>query len=141
MNGTILLETLQDVLPEDVIEAAANDLGVVLRERKLDVTRLVASLVLSNGSDDIGVLAEAYRRYNSGAASRVVRGAFYAWLDDELARLMECLLRRALDSVATLPTLLPGVLGAGVEDWPVMTKREVATRLAERIAAALAAQR
>ncbi len=26
---------------------------------------------------------------------------------------------------------------AGVEDWPAMTKREVATRLAERIAAAL----
>jgi phosphopantothenoylcysteine decarboxylase/phosphopantothenate--cysteine ligase len=29
----------------------------------------------------------------------------------------------------------------GIEDWPVMTKREVATRLAERIAAALGARR
>ena len=29
--------------------------------------------------------------------------------------------------------------GEGVEDWPVMTKREVAARLAERIAAAPAA--
>ena len=29
--------------------------------------------------------------------------------------------------------------GDGVEDWPAMTKREVATRLAERIAAKLAA--
>jgi len=128
MNGTILLETLQDVLPEDVIEAAATDLGVVLRERKLDVTRLVTSLVLSNGSDDIGVLAEALRRYNSGTAGRVVRGAFYAWLDDELARLMECLLRRALDSVAKLPTLLPGVLGAGVEDWRVFDSETITLR-------------
>jgi hypothetical protein len=42
MNGTVLLETLQELLPGDVIEAAANDLGVVQRERKLDITRLVA---------------------------------------------------------------------------------------------------
>jgi hypothetical protein len=128
MNGTMLLETLQDVLPEDVIEAAANDLGVVLRERKLDVARLVASLVLSNGSDDIGVLAEAHRRYNSGSDNRVVRGAFYSWLDDELALLMERLLRRALDSVATLPTLLPGILGTGVEDWRVFDSETITLR-------------
>ena len=119
MNGTVLLETLQGLLPDDVIEAAANDLGVVQRERKLDVARLVASLVLSNGSDDTGALAEAHRRYNGGSDDRVVRGAFYLWLDDELARLMEHLLRRALDSVAALPPLLPGILGAGGTDWRV----------------------
>jgi putative transposase len=128
MNGTVLLETLQGLLPGDVIEAAANDLGVVQRERKLDVARLVASLVLSNGSDDIGVLAEAHRRYNSGADDRVVRGAFYSWLDDELARLMERLLQRALDHVATLPPLLPGVLGASVTDWRVFDSETITLR-------------
>lgn len=112
MNGTVLLETSQELLPANVIETAASELGVVVRERKLDVARLVASLVLSNGSDDIGVLAEAMRVYNSEADDPVVRGAFYVWLDDELALLMERLLRRALDRVAEAPLLLPGILGS-----------------------------
>jgi hypothetical protein len=131
MNGTILLETLQGVLPKDVIAQEASDLGVVLRGRKLDVPRLVDSLVLSNGSDDSGVLADAMRRYNDGAVDardRVVRGAFYAWLDDELAQLMERLLRRALDHVATLPPLLPGLLGTGVKDWRVFDSETVTLR-------------
>ena len=128
MNGTILLETLQDVLPNGEIEAAANDLGVVLRERKLDIARLVGSLVLSNGSDDIGVLADALRRYNCGSDDRVVRGAFYAWLDDELARLMKHLLEHALGAAAKLPPLLPGILGAGVTDWRVFDSETITLR-------------
>jgi hypothetical protein len=130
MDGTILKETLQAILPNDEIEAAARSVGVVLRERKLDVARLVGSLVLSNGSDDSGVLAEAMRRYNQGAEDRVVRGAFYAWLDDEMARLMERLLRRALDYAAALPPLLPGILGVGVKDWRVIDSETITLRTA-----------
>jgi hypothetical protein len=83
MDGTILRETLQAVLPESVIEQLAEKLGVVERIRKREIVKLVYSLVLSAGSDDSGVLAEAMKRYNTEARDRVVRGAFYAWLDDD----------------------------------------------------------
>ena len=85
MDGTILRETLQAILPESIIEQYAEKLGVVERSRKRDIVKLVYSLVLSAGSDDSGVLADAMKRYNTEARERVVRGAFYAWLDDEMA--------------------------------------------------------
>ena len=56
--------------------------------RKREIVKLVYALVLSASSDDSGVLAAAMKRYNTEARGRVVRGAFYAWLDDEMANLM-----------------------------------------------------
>ncbi len=128
MNGKSLRETLQAVLPDEEIEATARAIGVVMRQRKLDVAKLVDSLVLSSGSDDSGVLADALRYYNQETGDGVVRGAFYAWLDDEMARLMERLLRHALDYAARLPPLLPGILGVGVEDWRVFDSETITLR-------------
>lgn len=130
MNGKSLRETLQAVLPDEEIEATARAVGVVMRERKLDIAKLVGSLVLSNGSDDSGVLAEALRRYNQGQGTNdhVVRGAFYAWLDDEMAQLMERVLEHVLDYAAALPPLLPGILGVGVEDWRVFDSETITLR-------------
>jgi hypothetical protein len=62
------------------------------------------------------VLAEAMKRYNTEARERVVRGAFYAWLDDEMADLMERLVEEAIGYAWSQPALLPGILGT-VEDW------------------------
>jgi putative transposase len=127
MDGTILRETLQAILPESMIEQHAETLGVVERTRKRDITRLVYSLVLSAGSDDSGVLSEAMKRYNTGAKKRVVRGAFYAWLDDEMADLMECLVEAAMNYGASLPVFLPGILG-GVRDWLIFDSETVTLR-------------
>ena len=96
MDGTILQETLQAILPKTTIENGAEELGVVERTRKREIEKLVYSLVLSAGSDDSGVLADAFRRYNTEAHHRVVRGAFYAWLDKEMAELMEHLVKEAV---------------------------------------------
>ena len=127
MDGTILRETLQAILPAESIEKAAWELGVVQRERKLDLEKLVISLVLSGGSDDSGVLADALRRYRSEAASDIVRGAFYAWLDDRMAGLMERLLASAMEYVSSLPAHLPGIL-AGVDDWVAFDSETVTLR-------------
>ena len=62
MNGTILRETLQAILPIETINDLASWHGVVERDRKLDVPSLVVALVLTVGSDDSGRLADAYRR-------------------------------------------------------------------------------
>jgi hypothetical protein len=127
MDGTILRETLQAILPKEVIYEAAREMGVVLRERKLDVEKLVCSLVLSAGNDDSGVLADAMRRYKGETGDDIVRGAFYAWLDDELAALMQRLLAGAMSYAASLPAHLPGVLG-GVDDWVAFDSETVTLR-------------
>ena len=127
MDGTMLRETLQVVLPQDVIERKARDVGVIQRERRLDVVKLVDSLVLSAGSDDSGVLADAYRRYKGERGHDVVRGAFYAWLDDELAALLQDLLEQAMRYASSLPACPPGAPGA-VEDWVAFDSETVTLR-------------
>jgi hypothetical protein len=127
MEGTILRETLQAILPESVIEQSAETLGVVERARKRDIVKLVYSLVLSAGSDDSGVLADAMKRYNTEARERVVRGAFYAWMDDEMADLMERLVEEAIGYAYSLPPFLPGILQT-VEDWFIFDSETVTLR-------------
>jgi hypothetical protein len=129
MDGTILRETLQAVLPESVIEPLAARLGVVERTRKREIIKLVYSLVLSAGSDDSGVLAEAMKRYNTEAREPVVRGAFYAWLDDEMAALMEHLAEEACRYGWSQPAFLPGILGT-VKDWFIFDSETVTLRAA-----------
>ena len=129
MDGTILRETLQAILPQSVIEKFAERLGVIERARKRDIVKLVYSLVLSAGSDDSGVLAEAMKRYNSEARERVVRGAFYAWLDDEMSEMMERLVEEAIGYAYSLPPFLPGILGT-VEDWFIFDSETVTLRRA-----------
>jgi hypothetical protein len=127
MDGTILRETLQAILPQSVIEAFATKLGVIERSRKLEIVKLVYALVLSAGSDDSGVLAEAMKRYNTEARDPVVRGAFYAWLDDEMADLLERLVEEAVGYACSLPPFLPGILGT-VEDWFIFDSETVTLR-------------
>lgn len=127
MDGTILRETLQAVLPKSVIESLAAKLGVVERARKREILKLVYSLVLSAGSDDSGVLAEAMKRYNTEARETVVRGAFYAWLDDEMAALMEHLAEEACRYGWSQPAFLPGILGT-VKDWFIFDSETVTLR-------------
>lgn len=127
MNGIVLRATLQEILPASLIAQTAEELGVIERERKREIVKLVYSLVLSAGSDDSGVLAEALKRYNTEAKETVVRGSFYAWLDDEMADLMEFIVAMALDYITTLPTYLPGILSA-VHDWYIYDSETVTLR-------------
>jgi len=127
LDGTALRKTLQALLPPAVIEAEAERLGVVERVRKRDVAAQVSALVLSDGSDDSGRLADAYRRYQAAGTQPVVRGAFYYWLDDEMATLMETLLSGGLSYAETRPVHLPGVLG-GVQDWIIVDSETVTLR-------------
>lgn len=129
MDGMVFFETLQAVLPADEIKRVCEEFGVVQRDRKLDIVKLVYSLALSAGSDDSGVLAEAMKRYNSETEpqKRVVRGGFYNWLDKEMAKLMEHLVEQAVWYAVTLPAFLPGILG-GVVDWYAFDSETITLR-------------
>ena len=56
-----------------------------------------------------------------------MRGAFYAWLDDEMADLMERLVEEAIGYACSLPPFLPGILGT-VEDWFIFDSETVTLR-------------
>lgn len=127
MNGAILAKTLQAILPESKINQAASDHGVIERWRKLEIATLVRSLVLSAGSDDSGKLADALRRYRSEAKKKIVRGAFYHWMDEETAVLMESLLENAMSYAFSLPVYLPGILST-VDDWLIFDSETVTLR-------------
>ena len=128
MNGTILRETLQAILPIETINDMSDWYGVVERNRKLDVPSLVVALVLTVGSDDSGRLADAYRRYLvETPENAVVRGSFYGWMDTPMADLMEGLVRLGLDHADSLAKHLPGVL-SGVKDWRVVDSETITLR-------------
>lgn len=127
LDGTTLRRTLQAILPAQIIQDEARALRVVERPRKLDVTALVRALVLSGGCEDSGRLADAFRRYLAEETDRVVRGAFYGWMDAEMAALMESLLCRAMAYAAARPAHLRGVL-AGVDDWVIVDSETVTLR-------------
>lgn len=128
MNSAILKETLQAILPEKMIELAAWEHGVIFRQRKLEIVKLVQALVLSAGGDDSGTLADAFRRYRSEANQTVVRGAFYDWLDEEMAVLMESLLVQAMEYADSLPVHLPGKILGTVEDWRIFDSETITLR-------------
>ncbi len=73
------------------------------------------------------MLAEAFKRYKTEAKERVVRGAFYAWMDDEMADLVERLVEEAIGYACSLPPFLPGILGT-VEDWFIFDSETVTLR-------------
>lgn len=129
MDGIVFLETLQAILPAAEIKRVAEEFEVVQRSRKLDIVKLVYSLALSAGIDDSGVLAEAMKRYSSKMAprQREVRGGYYAWLDDELAKLMEHLVEKAIWHASSPPPFLPGILG-GVKDWYAFDSETITLR-------------
>lgn len=118
MTGEQLREHLQSVLPLDTIRALAKNYGVIERERELDIVQLVIALVLGGGTHEGGRQYDALRRYLQSGASKVVRGAFYAWFNEPLEKLLEELLRQAVAVGQAQPKLLPGILG-GVSDWRI----------------------
>ena len=129
MNGTILREVLQTIFPISLLLEQARRFNVIQRDRKVDLVALIISLVLNTGSDDSGRLADVYRRYIGEVASKVVRGAFYHWIDKALAKLLEWTLEQALFHVRALPVFLPGNLGV-VRDWIIVDSETVTLRKA-----------
>lgn len=128
MDGASLAETLQAILPKEMINTDALRHGVISRQRKLEIVTLVHALVLSEGDENSGSFADAYRRYIGKAENTVVRGAFYDWMDEEMAVLMESLLAQAMEYACSLPVHLPSKLLDTVEDWRIFDSETITLR-------------
>jgi putative transposase len=126
MDATTLRDAVHDFFPKPLIKAAIRRLGVQMRDRKRDLSCLLAALVMTAGSDDSGRQADVFEAYLEEAEKEVVRGAFYAWFTDALAALMKELLAHAMETVWEQPPRLTGRLAkVGVKDWIVVDSETV----------------
>ena len=126
MDATTLRKAVETFFPEETIKEAKSRLGVQMRDRKRDLSCLLAALVMTAGSDDSGRQADVFTRYLEEAEKKVVRGAFYDWFNDPLAALMRELLTHAMETVWEQPPRLTGRLGkVGVKDWILVDSETV----------------
>ena len=116
MTGDLLRTMLETILPEGEIAEAVRATGFQQRQRKLDAVALVRALVLSGGTPDGGRQADALRAYLEQGVPGVARGAFYAWFNEPLGKLMAHMGNRAATYARAMPVHLPGIL-AGRRDW------------------------
>lgn len=126
MDARTLREATLSFFPAEHIEAVAREHKVQQRVRKLDVSALVVSLVMTAGSDDSGRQADVYAAYKRESGKDLVRGSFYAWFTEALAAMLKALAEQALARVWEQPPLLTGRLGkVGVRDWIVVDSETV----------------
>ena len=119
MTGADLAALLGKIFRAERLEQLAQDYGLVERQRALDVTAFVLSLILSGGTHEGGRQYDVLRTYIESGARKVSRGAFYSWFNDPLERLLQTLLDDAVRSAAQTPPILPGIL-RGVSDWRIV---------------------
>lgn len=124
MTGAALRELFEKVLPTELIEHFARQMGVVERERRLDITAFVRGSVIAAGSPSGGLQADAIRNYLESGAPRVARSAFYQRYDERFEALMAALAENALEYARSVKLDLPGILGS-VKDWWVVDSSTV----------------
>lgn len=117
-TGAEVREVMETVLPTEEIERLCRDLGVVERERKLEVALFARSMVLAAGTPSGARQADALRTYVESGGAPVARSAGYRWFDEALAKLMERLSERAISMARADELDLPGILG-GVSNWVI----------------------
>jgi hypothetical protein len=124
LTGSELQAIFEEVLPVEEILAFAEEMGVVQRQRKLDVAALVLALIITAGTPSGGWHADALRNYFKLNAPKVARSSFYDWFDPPFEALMARLAERALVYCQAQELDLPGPLRT-VLDWRVVDSETV----------------
>jgi putative transposase len=127
LTGDEVRELFEAVLPDVEIEAFAQELGVVERQRKLDVVAFTRAAVISANTPSGGMQADALRSYSQSGAPRVARSSFYQRFDEAFEKLMGRLAERAMALALAEQVDLPGLLG-GVRDWRIVDSSTVRVR-------------
>lgn len=114
-KSTAITESIASVLPAAKIEAEARRLGVVRRQRKVDVFALVCTLVLAFQAGAERTLNGLREAYEQRTGDTLVRSAFNKRLSAQLASLLRSLALAALESAAATGGAPSGIL-AGFKD-------------------------
>ncbi len=114
-KGSRFLSQVEDILPRDKILVWARELGVVRRQRKLDVVTFIYSLVLGFGVARRRSLSEFRRLYMRTSGVVLARSSFHGRFSDALVLLLKRLLDVAISSDTGPAHRLDGVAKAFVE--------------------------
>ena len=96
---------LTTLFPSEMLEDHAEDVGVVERDRDLQMPPLVWSLVLGFTAGESRSLADFRRSYNATADNPLCPSGFYQRLTPTLAEYLRDLVERGLDEVAVPDTV------------------------------------
>jgi hypothetical protein len=115
VTGDQVQHVFEAMLPQEEIERLCQQLGVIERQRKLNLGMLVRAMVISAGAPGGAYQADVLRSYLEFEVPPVARSAFYRWFDEALERCMAALAERALAYARAQQVDLSGPLG-GVTD-------------------------
>jgi hypothetical protein len=131
MTGDEVRQVFEAMLPPEEIDRLGEPFGVLERERKLHLGRLVRALVISAGTPGGADQAEVLRSYLECEVPHGARAAFSRWFDAPLEQCMEALAQRALAYARGQQGALSGPLGGG-QDWSIVDATTVTGRDARR---------
>jgi IS4 transposase len=98
---TPITTSIATVLPREEIETQARVLGVVTRQRKVQVYALVVALTLAYQSGTKRTIASLRQAYERLTGTILTRNAFYKRFTQDLARLLQRLVMRVLETQET----------------------------------------
>ncbi|MXV63954.1 IS4 family transposase, partial [Natronorubrum sp. JWXQ-INN-674] len=108
LSPTLIRRRLTSLFPVDVIEGIARERDAVQRQRTIDITMLVWSLIMGFAVDgETRSIASFQRVYQTATNQTVVRSSFYDRFTPELRDLLSDLFTHALEEVAVPHTIAP----------------------------------
>ena len=116
MTGDEVRQVFEAMWPQEESDRLCQQVGVIERQRKLNLGMLVRAMVISAGTPGGAYQADVLRSYLEFEVPPVARSAFYRWFDDPLEQCMAALAEQALASARAQPVDLSGPL-CGVTDW------------------------
>ena len=131
MTGDEVRQVFEAMLPQEEIDHLCQQVGVVERQRKLNLGMLVRAMVISAGTPGGAYQADVLRSYLEFEVPPVARSAFYRWFDEPLEQFMAALAERALAYARAQQVDLSGPL-CGVTDWYIVDATTVRVRDALR---------
>jgi hypothetical protein len=96
MTGDEVREVFEAIWPQEEIERLCQQLGVIERQRQLNLGMFVRAMVMSAGTPGGAYQADVLRSYLECEVPHVARAALYRWFDPPLERFMAALAERAL---------------------------------------------
>ena len=108
LSPNLIRRRLTSLFPAELIEDIAHERDVVQRNRKIDITMLVWTLIMGFAVDgEARTIAGFQRAYSAATNQTVARSSFYDRFTPALTALLSDLLEHALEEVAVPHTIAP----------------------------------
>ena len=108
LSPDLIRRRLTSLFPAGLIEDIARERDVVQRDRKIDITMLVWTLIMGFAvAGEARTIAGFQRAYSTATNQTVARSSFYDRFTPTLEALLSDLLEHALEEVAVPHTIAP----------------------------------